>query len=251
MARTPLPVDNSAYTVNNSVIQNSLGMHLDMTDAGDEVDVSSHSVTVDPGDTFLAWCKFTQIGTSDSDYGPGIVAGATDAFDDFFSVRNDSSDASPVTSGTCSTNFTFETADGEFASSDAFNYDLDNNPWILVGYAYDSNEAMTWFHNDSTLAVRNSHDTTGTKCNVNRIGYGYGGSTSDGALGKYMDSPGVWNSVLSTTETGDWYNNGNVPDSPANIWHFNDDSDTSTAVDSAGSADGTINGATYVEGNAF
>lgn len=223
------------------------GNHLDMTAAPSDVDVSTHGITVSPGQSFLTWVQPTQLGSSGDPKYPGVFASSTSSFDNYFSLHND--DGTTDTTGTVNVNLTAESADGHFASSEAFTYDLDEGLWILVGFTYHSDESITWFHNDSELPARQTHDNTGTQFDVARIGYGYGGATDAGSGGKFMDSPMVIDEEVTVSQVSELYHYGVYPASRQNHWKF-DDTGTADAIDSIGTADGTINGATYLSGNA-
>lgn len=225
-----------------------VGFYLDMTDASDAVSYSGQGLQIQPGNTFLIWVSPQQVGSSGSARFPGIFsAGTAGGWDDYFSLQNDDG-TSPQTTGTVNTIMFVETNDGEGASSESFVVDLDAQEFHLVGFVYHSDESLTFFHNDTTVATRSSHTTTGTHFDIIELGYGYAGATNDGSGGKWVDGAGLWKRELTQTEVSDWYNNDTIPDNPSNFWKYDDDTDTTVAVDAVGSADGTVNGATYVSG---
>lgn len=227
------------------------GMHLDMTGSSANVDVSSHSLTVDPGQSFLVWTKPTQIGSSGHNLYPGIFSvSSTGSYDNMFNLQRDDGGSGAATSGTVQTNMAAEDSNGDFSSSEGFNVNLDSPSWHLIGFTYHSDNTMTWWHNDASITTRTALSGTGN-FPVSYIGVGYGDSTNDGMGGKYMDEPMIVDAEISSSEVSDFYNNGTLPSNRANHWAFDDDSDTTTATDSSSAADGTINDSTYVEGDAY
>lgn len=249
MALLPYPVKNGAYGVQDGYVKSSLDMHLDMTDTDDHIDLSSHSLTTGEGMTFLVWVRPYRVGSSSTAHGPAIHGGEAGGYDDFFELYNDEQSGAS-TSGTVTTRFACESASGSWLNTNTFSIDLDNNPWYLMGYTSHTDGTYTFWIDDTSVSPNSNNTSSGSIWNINYYGYGYN-DANGGSGGKDMDAPGIWNRELTSTEISDYANNGIVPDTPANIWYFDDDTDTSTAVDSAGSADGTINGATYVDGSAY
>lgn len=222
------------------------GYYLDMTATDDHIDVSSHSIAVSPGQSFLAWVDFDSVGQG-TVYYPGVFStSSTGSYDNFLSFRDDDSTGGTST-GTVNVNMYCEAADGNYGSSDAFSVDLDNTDWHLIGFTYHSDGTQTWWHNGGSITTRGALNAS-SQFDISYIGYSYGDSTDDGSGGKSMDGITVFDYEITSSDVSDWYNNGNVPSSPLHAWHLDDNSDTTTAVDSAGTADGTINGSSYVEG---
>lgn len=223
-------------------------MYLDMTDTSAHIDLSSHSIQVNPGESFLMWTKMFQVGSADNPQYPGIAAnGLSGGWDNFISFRND--DASGAqTSGTVNTQIVSEAADGSWVASDAVSYDLDTNPWVLVGFTYHSDYTLTFWFDGQSVTTRTDDLTASSPYDLAYLGVGYAGATNDGMGNKHVDAPGKWNRELTASEVSAWADNGTIPDSPAHLWLLDDDSDTSTALDDAGSADGSINASTYLAG---
>lgn len=224
--------------------------YLDMTSVDAHVDLSSHSVTLSPGKTFLVWARIYTVGSQDSGHGPGLFSVASGGdYNDFLEIWRDAG-AGTASSGTETVRITGENADGEWNESWDFTMDLDNNPWQLLGLTFHSDASLTFWRNDGSLTTNVNNSNTSDEWNINYLGYGYIDSDNGGSGRKDFDAPGVWNRELTSTEIADWYNNGIVPDTPEHLWLLDNDRD-STAYDDAGSADGTVSGATYVDGGAY
>lgn len=222
--------------------------YLDMQNTGDYVDVSSGSVTLTEGQTFLTWIKVYQLGSSSGAHYPGIFSGSSGGgWDDFVEFYSDAGSGA-ITSGTASARFAGESASGSWVNTDTFTIDLDNPTWHLAGFSYHTDGSITFWMDGTTIPVNSNNTGTGEQWNVGYIGYAYAGDSNGGSGGKDLDSPAIWDRILTGSEVDDYYNNGTIPDSPIHHWSFNNADDTSTATDNAGSADGSVTGATFVEG---
>lgn len=250
MALTALPVENSVYTVENGVIKSQLGMHLDMRDTDDHYDLSGSSVTVgQSGTAFLTWIKPTQIGSSGHQLYPGIFGGSSGGnYSDFTTLR--STDGATHTSGTPDTQIRIETSENDEVGV-SNSYAMSIGEWHVIGYNLNDDGSVDYFFDDVTRGESSTMATSTETQNINYPGYGYGDATDGGSGGKYLDSTMVFSRTVTASEVSDFYNNGTVPDNADHHWKYDDNSDTTTIIDSIGTADGSNSGCTYVDGNAY
>lgn len=251
MARATFPVEAGAYTVDNGVLQSDVGMHLDMRDAADWVDVSTSTPTMTAGQTLGVWIKPTQVGSAGHELHPGIWSQSTGA-GGFADVLSLDADGATVTSGSTQGCIWVEDDGGNIASSASLSqFTITVGEWHLVGFHLDgTNEVVEAWANGSSLGTDADFVST-SQFRINSIGYGYGDATNDGSGDKYMDDLTIFDRILTASEWSDWYNKGLHPGGAlVHRYKMDDDSDTTTITDSAGTADGANNGCLYVDGNA-
>lgn len=249
--------DITEMTVHGNVVFSGSGgggssstFHLNAQDSGDHVDLSSNSVTLSDGQTFLCWMRIYQLGSTSAAHYPGIFGNASGGdWNDFFEFYSDSGTGA-ITSGNPQARFACENAAGSWINTDPFTVDLDNNPWQLVGLTAHTDGTYTFWRNNGTESVNANNATSGSTWNINFLGYSYAGDDDGGSGGKDIDTAGLWDRELTASEVTGFYDSAAIPDSPMHLWEFDDDTST-TAVDSAGAADGTVNGATYISGGAY
>lgn len=123
-----------------------------------------------------------------------------------------------------------------------------NKEWSHWSFVY--NGSSQFLYRNGEVVDTNKTDNNGTATVGNYIGSNGGGQYFDGVISDVR----VYNRALSPSEIQHLYEIGSVDvatppnGNDANAvsrWSFDDRSDTTTALDSFGSNDGTINGATY------
>lgn len=202
---------------------------------GNHIDLSAHSPTIGTGNAFLAWIRPHKIGDASNINHPGIAAASTDAFDGWYSFR-DESGTGPHLSGTHDASMAIDTDGGTEDTSPTFSLELES--WHLVGFSVDTSDVVTWFFDGSAIGTTDFGTFDGITYSF--VGHGYGGHDENGTSSKDIDEIMKFDRGVTESEVGDFWNGEAFPSPVAHHYRFEDPDSGDTAVDSEGGEDGTI-----------
>lgn len=215
-----------------------------MTGDSDEIDLGA-DVEFTAGQTITFWVRLYQIGSSGSNIFPGVAANSTGgSFDSYLSFRRADGTNAALTSGEVSVNVRGEDDGGSGFISDAFTYDLDTNPAIPVAIVFEDDDSFTVHVNG---AEAGGDSGSFIKATLGVLGAGYGGASNGGRGGKDLDNVRRYDAALTRSQLDDVEAGKSISATLLNEWRF-DEGEGTTAEDTAGSNDGTISGASYLEG---